>query len=1664
MSGKRLSDDLDPDYQDVVQPNKRLRSMQQDAKDATVRKIVTIIKDQFSQEIRNKEREIEVIDERIHQARGMLDRLRACIIASYYGGVGQKPNEPPDPNAANHPAIKKLIDRPKPAASANQAEESESSNQSAEASQEEKQPEEHDAGLPSLEEICDSVNKPDPAPAPPTQEPTSGSGFDFDRVLGRKVAGGPSRFCVKKRIIVGNVSKYITADKREENDQSTHKWMVYVRGPREAPRIDHFVKKVWFYLHPSYRPNDLVEISEPPFHLTRRGWGEFPVRVQLHFVDPRHKKVDIIHQLKLDRTYTGLQTLGAETLVDVELDRHLFDETGTPLYPDLSVLSSGLPAKAGAPPSSTGEELQASPVKHSTSTTAPSGGPCAELQATSSRVKASASAAKPSSSSSTELQATVKPSTSGAAPSSGSPTEVQATTSTAKASSSTASPPSSSGAEVQAAKPGTEKAEQESKPGASLVRRSPRAKSRQDTRKPSSPPEEISAKKPCKTSEADSLSKERVKPEETKHTNLKEEVEEKVLADAKTSKQKPVVMTTAIPSSSGTNVDSSKLKPVTMVTGGTVPISAVTIATSRAVSKTTAGSPKTFLGDQKEAPTLVVPVKVKAEPLSPPRVTPATVPTAREPVTFSRGVDTKGLVLPAQSKPLVGTAKPVKPGAVVGTVKPGATGGTVKPGAAGAPGVAAGTVKPGAAGAAGTAGGTTMVGTPPQGIVITKIVPTTSKPVTTVQQTLTLKPQGLTSKGVSTATQQNITIIKQVKQEAGMGVTMATQPSVVVTAGTGPKAVLTSPQKGTILKLSGLPGQSSSPVVGSGSHMIVGQSSAATVVSGSHMIVGQSSTSVVGSGSHMIVGQSSASAIGSGSHMIVGQSSASAIGSGSHMIVMSSQPSSSSTAQAVPRVVTSPPQGKAVLLSGVTPQMAQVPVKVEKMADGKVPVTPTKVGSASPTVPPGTPPQVRTISGAVIGGLSPVSKPHSGVAAGSIVQVAPQQLVTSPSVPGGSALVPPNVMNLPLVNVAPGAKVFLAAKSTDPAMKGKVILIPQTAIVKGIPLQQGQGSGVTVLQGSPVVQGVNMPAQVMGGTPQGGNIVHLVQGGGLASQGAGPTPTLTPQVTGQSQVRGERSSPGVAQTVKAGSTITLPLQPGTSYILMQQPQGGASASGNVPGSSPSRPTTLMVQQVPQEQPGKQQVQVVPQAQAAAQPGTKPMQSFRIIPSPQTGGQSPTTEPGAKAAPSVATAGGHTFIALTPQQLSQIGKPGSQQIGAGQTLLVPVQNMQMAAAGAPTAQLVTKSASTPTVLTPSPSHKGATPRETPSTPSKVTSSLQKSILQMKLGLGSQVTGSRVTGTSPTPTLDVIELVARKVCVSGLQTKEQLISAVVRHVPLVDSNRVISQHPYCAQSRQQFFGWNIGKQRAAEWQRAVTARKVIDKVRSSAKKLTLPTPTTREIMDWSRTHGYTPSAFNGPKEDDNYCELCGQKLRAKLRTAHEDCLKFWTANGPPSSCSGSADLCQMLEDSKPSQHADDNDLEVDVISLGQETKVVMKQEPMDEEDDHPRFFLPMSPAAEFVHDTAQKLGVKLEPVETTKDMFSPVLEKMVLKAALLFTNDVLRGALASAYRQNGLSTLRHAPPIILPSHIHQSVSSNPSCDFLSNSHMGVVAMEKEEPPAS
>lgn len=73
-----------------------------------------------------------------------------------------------------------------------------------------------------------------------------------ERKTEKKKPSSPSvfkRVKVKKRIIVGNTSMYIPEgngignenlillERREAHDTYTHKWMVYVRGPKEVTSI-----------------------------------------------------------------------------------------------------------------------------------------------------------------------------------------------------------------------------------------------------------------------------------------------------------------------------------------------------------------------------------------------------------------------------------------------------------------------------------------------------------------------------------------------------------------------------------------------------------------------------------------------------------------------------------------------------------------------------------------------------------------------------------------------------------------------------------------------------------------------------------------------------------------------------------------------------------------------------------------------------------------------------------------------------------------------------------------------------------------------------------------------------------------------------------------------------------------------------------------------------------------------------------------------------------------------------------------------------------------------------------------------------------------------------------------------------------------------------------
>ena len=287
---EELSINNDPDYKDFYKSTKNdpnsVRAA--DSKDLAVSKIKTILEKQFAMELEFKEQEIQKVEQRINTTKSMLDRLRAYVAAGYFGSGGLV--VPGSKAVTKEPKLKKA----KPSIEA------------------------IDAGeTASLLKTLENNKNTGEGNSPTQEKPPS----EINNELNDK--DNDSRFYTSKKLIVGNVSKYLLADARKENDQSTHKWMVYVRTESgDDKEIEKYVKSVLFFLHPSYIPNDIVTVTRPPFQVTRRGWGEFPIRVQLHFRDSRNKRFDVIHNLKLDKTYTGLQTLGAETVVNIELHKH----------------------------------------------------------------------------------------------------------------------------------------------------------------------------------------------------------------------------------------------------------------------------------------------------------------------------------------------------------------------------------------------------------------------------------------------------------------------------------------------------------------------------------------------------------------------------------------------------------------------------------------------------------------------------------------------------------------------------------------------------------------------------------------------------------------------------------------------------------------------------------------------------------------------------------------------------------------------------------------------------------------------------------------------------------------------------------------------------------------------------------------------------------------------------------------------------------------------------------------------------------------------------------------------------------------------------------------------------------------------------------------------
>ncbi|KAF5303426.1 hypothetical protein FQA39_LY09970 [Lamprigera yunnana] len=313
MSGPKKSNLPDPDYELTEVAREHVKLKEDAENQETLEKIIDIIKREFKTELAHRQSQIDLIQKRLNKAQKTLHLLKYVLINTYYNEQHLFVQSNEEPNGEDqfisnksrlHPAVSNLT------LGVNVTDYQMNSSESPRKKMKYINPSSQSL---TIEPFSDDNNKKSVIENISIEntishiKPPIISEDEYIR----------NRKKTKYRIVVGNISKWMPSDSAE--DKSTHRWMVYVRGSKESPDISHFVEKVVFYLHPSYQPNDVVELRHPPFHLSRRGWGEFPLRVKLFFQYALNKPVDIIHNLKLDKTFTGQQTLGNETVVNLFL-------------------------------------------------------------------------------------------------------------------------------------------------------------------------------------------------------------------------------------------------------------------------------------------------------------------------------------------------------------------------------------------------------------------------------------------------------------------------------------------------------------------------------------------------------------------------------------------------------------------------------------------------------------------------------------------------------------------------------------------------------------------------------------------------------------------------------------------------------------------------------------------------------------------------------------------------------------------------------------------------------------------------------------------------------------------------------------------------------------------------------------------------------------------------------------------------------------------------------------------------------------------------------------------------------------------------------------------------------------------------------------------------
>ena len=189
----------------------------------------------------------------------MLDKLRVCIICRYYSMNGQLDLN----DYINHPAMCRLKRESLDKVIEHMRQHQQHSKTATATGTK------HDSTTSSLlrnesivNEFQEEYNyKPTEAAVAARQLPSKVNLF-VGNVSKSLIKSGQQKHHNLSTVVNDDESVKCTMRSSQYNSELiTHKWMCYVRSSSDSIKLEHYIRKVIFHLHFSYKPHDLIEIK-----------------------------------------------------------------------------------------------------------------------------------------------------------------------------------------------------------------------------------------------------------------------------------------------------------------------------------------------------------------------------------------------------------------------------------------------------------------------------------------------------------------------------------------------------------------------------------------------------------------------------------------------------------------------------------------------------------------------------------------------------------------------------------------------------------------------------------------------------------------------------------------------------------------------------------------------------------------------------------------------------------------------------------------------------------------------------------------------------------------------------------------------------------------------------------------------------------------------------------------------------------------------------------------------------------------------------------------------------------------------------------------------------------------------------------------------------------